>query len=85
MTINHDEQQLAELLNETANVNLLSEEQTNIFNAKFTQLFSQRLVEDVKHDIKSGSFVGGGSDLHKHEYRNLGMDALLGESLIDKS
>jgi hypothetical protein len=47
--------EMTELLNETVNMqtqkNHLSDEQRNIFNSKFTQLFSEKLTSDVRHDI----------------------------------
>lgn len=57
MTIINEEskanmEEMTELLNDTAkdaaaHQNHLSDEQRNIFNTKFTQLFSQRLTHDV--------------------------------------
>jgi hypothetical protein len=57
MTIMNEEskanmEEMTELLNDTAkdaaaHQNHLSDEQRNIFNTKFTQLFSQRLTQDV--------------------------------------
>jgi hypothetical protein len=49
--------EMTELLNETVNgghaaPNHLSDEQRNIFNTKFTSLFSERLTSDVRRDIR---------------------------------
>ena len=61
LTFHNEESQanmneMTELLNETVNMqaqnNHLSDEQRNIFNSKFTQLFSEKLTADVCHDIK---------------------------------
>lgn len=62
---------MTELLNETNQIQMSPENQ-KIFNAKFTQLFAQKLEKEVKEDIQNLNKKGyeGSTD-----YRNLGMDS----------
>ena len=43
--------EMTELLNETIQANHRSAQDQAIFNAKFTQLFTHKLVEDVKKNV----------------------------------
>lgn len=73
-TYNANLHEMTELLNETSQ--LPNQESQKIFNAKFTQLFAQKLEKDVKDEIqtlsKKGFSAGHGAS---SEYRNLGMDS----------
>ncbi|CDW80843.1 UNKNOWN [Stylonychia lemnae] len=80
---NRDMQEMNELLNET-NQNFISKENQKIFNAKFTQLFAQKLESQVKEDITQlGKRV---SSLYEgdRDYKNIGMDPKFSQSLLDR-
>ena len=81
--------EMTELLNDTAkdvvaHQNHLSDEQRNIFNTKFTQLFSQRLANDVKRDIEAlaAGSVHIGSNSHRYASLNE-IDLELKENLLE--
>eukprot|EP00347_Sterkiella_histriomuscorum_P014098 403362175 len=89
MTI-HDESnpnvlEMNEIMNETNQNPYLTPETQQIYNAKFTQLFAQKLENQVKEDIEliNKKNTGLGFD-GSQEYRNLGMDKKLAQSLIDR-